>query len=163
MDDILIAAQKAEDINQVRDHLNKHFEINNLGDAKCCMGIEFTQKANAIQINQKGYIKDIVENFGMTDCNPVTTLMSPGIKLQKRKAPTVKEDAKLQYRELIGSFMYLAVATRPDIAHTVSYLSQFLTCYNKTHWMAAKRVLSYLKHTTALVIEYVHTNEPLTL
>ncbi|CAK9816500.1 Retrovirus-related Pol polyprotein from transposon TNT 1-94 [Anthophora quadrimaculata] len=42
--DILIAAQKSDDINRVRDHLSKHFEVNDLGDVGCCLGIEFTSK-----------------------------------------------------------------------------------------------------------------------
>lgn len=40
--------------------------------------------------------------------------------------------------------MYLAVATRPDIAHTVSLLSQFNEKPTEQHWGAAKRVLRYL-------------------
>ena len=42
--------------------------------------------------------------------------------------------------EFIGSFMYLACAGRPDIM----YLPRFLSCYNDTHWIEAKRVLYYL-------------------
>ncbi|KAF6208713.1 hypothetical protein GE061_017171 [Apolygus lucorum] len=43
--------------------------------------------------------------------------------------------------------MYLATATRPDISHAVSVLSQFNCCYGSDHWIAAKRVLRYLKKT----------------
>ena len=42
--------------------------------------------------------------------------------------------------EFIGSFMYLACAGRPDIM----YLPRFLSCYNDTHRIEAKRVLYYL-------------------
>ncbi|CAK9816498.1 Retrovirus-related Pol polyprotein from transposon TNT 1-94 [Anthophora quadrimaculata] len=97
----------------------------------------------------------------MADCNPVSTPISPGTGLQKREGPANREDGKLPYRELIGSLMYLAAATRPDITYAVSYLSQFLTCYDKTHWAATKRVLRYLKHTMDLSIEYGPTDEPL--
>ena len=51
------------------------------------------------------------------------------------------------YRELIGGLMYLATTTRPDIAHAVSVLSQFNDYHNEEHWLAAKRVLRYLKGT----------------
>lgn len=50
--------------------------------------------------------------------------------------------------------MYVAVCTRPDIAHAVNYLSQFNTCHNTEHWTAAKRVLRYLKGTKSLSIKY---------
>ncbi|GBN10581.1 Retrovirus-related Pol polyprotein from transposon TNT 1-94 [Araneus ventricosus] len=54
---------------------------------------------------------------------------------------------KLPYRELIGSLNYLAACTHPDIAYSISKLSQYLTCYDKSLWLAAKRVLRYLKKT----------------
>ena len=45
----------------------------------------------------------------------------------------------------ISILMYPAVSTRPDIAFSVSYLSQFNDCFAKEHWLAAKRVLRYLR------------------
>lgn len=43
--------------------------------------------------------------------------------------------------------MYLAVTTRPDIAYSVNFMSQFNSNYNEEHWKAAKRILRYLKAT----------------
>ncbi|XP_050460197.1 uncharacterized protein LOC126856068 [Cataglyphis hispanica] len=53
----------------------------------------------------------------------------------------------IPYQSLIGSLMYLAVSTRPDISYAISILSQFNTNSGKVHWNAAKRVLRYLKGT----------------
>ena len=59
-----------------------------------------------------------------------------------------KEDMKqYPFREVIDSLMYLAVGTRPDIAFSANSLSQYNTCYTKQHWVAAKRVLRYIKGT----------------
>jgi len=57
--------------------------------------------------------------------------------------------------------MYLATSTRPDIAHAVSYLSQFNSCYDVTHWTAAKRVLRYLKGTIDVGLTYRKSSRPL--
>jgi hypothetical protein len=46
--------------------------------------------------------------------------------------------------------MYLAIATRPDIAFAVGKLSQFIAFFNHIHFTAAKRVLRYLKGTCTL-------------
>jgi hypothetical protein len=43
--------------------------------------------------------------------------------------------------------MYLSVSTKPDISYAVSCLSQYNTCFGKEDWIAAKRVLRYLKGT----------------
>src|ERR1700761_7684452 len=55
--------------------------------------------------------------------------------------------AKTPYCSLVGSLMYLSVATRPDISYAVGCLSSFLDCYRLEHWDAAIRVLRYLKGT----------------
>ena len=52
--------------------------------------------------------------------------------------------SKIPYREAIGSLMWAAVATRPDIAFAVSLLSQFLENPGEIHWKAVKRVMRYL-------------------
>ena len=43
--------------------------------------------------------------------------------------------------------MWTAVATQPDIAFTVSLLSQFLENPSQIHWNAVKRVFQDLKGT----------------
>lgn len=54
------------------------------------------------------------------------------------------------YRSLIGSLMYLAIGTRPDISYAVQQLCKFLDSYGPAHWEAAKRVVRYLKGTRTL-------------
>ena len=58
------------------------------------------------------------------------------------------------YRQLIGSLMYLAAVTRPDLAYTVATLSKFLDSSTGEHWNASKRVLRYVAGTTDLKIIY---------
>ncbi|KAG5872373.1 hypothetical protein JTB14_018025 [Gonioctena quinquepunctata] len=66
------------------------------------------------------------------------------------------------YQSLIGSPMYLAVSTRPDIAYRVGMLSQFNKNYGAQHWKAAKRVLRYLKGTADSSLIFQRTGIPLT-
>jgi hypothetical protein len=54
---------------------------------------------------------------------------------------------KDQYMSLIGSLMYIALATRPDIAYAVTALSRYNASPLQMHITAAKRVLRYLKTT----------------
>ncbi|KAK2577722.1 hypothetical protein KPH14_012684, partial [Odynerus spinipes] len=58
------------------------------------------------------------------------------------------------YQQLIGSLNFLAVCTRPDITYTVNYLSRFNNCHEEEHWIAAKRVLRYLKGTINVCLKY---------
>jgi hypothetical protein len=61
---------------------------------------------------------------------------------------------KVPYREAIGSLMYAAVATRPDISFAVSALLQFLENPGQLHWEAVKRVLRYLSGTKDHALTY---------
>ena len=63
---------------------------------------------------------------------------------------TLDEIEKMQcipYKEAIGSLMYAAIGSRPDIAFAVFYLSHFMQNPGTTHWEAVKRVIRYLKGT----------------
>ena len=53
--------------------------------------------------------------------------------------------AKIPYWQAIGSLTWAAVATQPDIAFTVSTLSQFLENPSQIHWEAVKKIFRYLK------------------
>ena len=57
---------------------------------------------------------------------------------------------KTLYREMIGSLMYAAVITCPDIAYTITTLSQYLKMPTMTHLVAIKCVFAYLLGTTHL-------------
>jgi hypothetical protein len=50
--------------------------------------------------------------------------------------------------------LYLSVVSRPDISFVVSNLSRFLANPGKVHWLAAKRVLRYLKVSLDYSLNY---------
>jgi len=51
------------------------------------------------------------------------------------------------YQAVVGSLMYAALATRPDITYAVAALSRYNLRLFTSHMTAAKRVLQYLKST----------------
>ncbi|XP_058082503.1 uncharacterized mitochondrial protein AtMg00810-like [Magnolia sinica] len=50
------------------------------------------------------------------------------------------------YRSLVGALQYLTI-TRPDIAHAVNFVSQFLHSPTKDYFLAVKCILRYVKGT----------------
>ena len=71
-------------------------------------------------------------------------------------------DNKL-YLEIIGSLLYIMVATRPDICYTVTRLSQDLAKLNSFHLTKAKHVLCYLKGTFSQSLVFKKSQKPLKL
>lgn len=58
------------------------------------------------------------------------------------------------YQQRVGSINFAAVITRPDVAHAVSKLSDFLTNPSDFHFECANRTLKYLGHTKRLTIQF---------
>lgn len=118
VDDILLISSSQNQIKRIIKYFSLKFEVKNLGDAKYCLGLEFTRNKDGITITQKAYIKDVLEKFGILNCNSVSTPMDPSVDLSKAETTSKKKD--LPYRELVGALMYLFIGTRPDIPHSVS-------------------------------------------
>lgn len=122
VDDILVACKNESRIATLYQHLSKSFEMKNLGQVQHCLGMEFSRNDSRITISQKGYITCLLKRFGMLDAKPARTPLEPNSKLQKPSG-VEHEETSFPYQELVGSLMYLAICTRPDIAHATNYLS----------------------------------------
>jgi hypothetical protein len=58
------------------------------------------------------------------------------------------------YRNMVGSLLYLACWTRPDIAFAVSELSRFVSSPGQFHMAAVKHLIRYLQGSRELGIMY---------
>ena len=62
------------------------------------------------------------------------------------------EDHK-RYKRLVRKLNYLTV-TRPDIAHSVSVVSQYMSAPTLNHWVVVEQILCYLKGASGRGILY---------
>jgi hypothetical protein len=58
----------------------------------------------------------------------------------------------IPYQSAVGALMHPAVMTRPDIAHAVQQVAQFMSNPGNTHWTAVKRIFRYLKGSRNYVL-----------
>jgi Reverse transcriptase (RNA-dependent DNA polymerase) len=132
VNDLLLASNSKSAIQNVKRELASHFKLHDQGPATSILGmkIERNRPNRSISPSQPGYIKSILERFGMADCNPALTPMEENIKLSIQMSPTTVEGRlemkSFPYRELIGKLLYLAIATRPDIAYVIGVLCRFV-------------------------------------
>ncbi|XP_031334004.1 secreted RxLR effector protein 161-like [Photinus pyralis] len=66
----------------------------------------------------------------------------------------INNRVKGMYEKIVGSLLYLATNTRPDIAFATSYMSQFTINPSQQHLQGIKRILRYLKGTLDVGIVY---------
>lgn len=110
-----------------------------------------SQCKEAIKIKQEAYALKILKEAKMQDCNPSHTPMDPNLKLSKAENETDVEATG--YRKLVGCLRYL-LQTRPDLAYSVGVVSRYMQKLKKSHAVAMKQILRYLRGTTSMGIKY---------
>lgn len=162
VDDILIAGKDLATVNSVKQKLLKSFAGKDLGEISSFLGIYITRDRDKkeLKIDQKGMIKDVIEQFGMEDAKDKTTPMSVSMKLSRNEGYAL-DLTKFPYGTLVGKLMFLAVATRPDLAYTIGALTRFMAHPTSVHWQVAKDVVRYLARTPERGITFRGSNTDL--
>ena len=75
------------------------------------------------------------------------------LKLQTAQNGDEEVDQRI-YRSLVGSLLYLAKQTRPDIMFTVNILYRHMNAPTNQHWLCGKRLLRYLQSSKGLKLTY---------
>ncbi len=99
------------------------------------------------------YVRNLVRRFGFEDAYTVDTPADLSVPLQQNDGHSQPCDKEL-FQQLVGSLLYAAVATRPDIAQAVAAVCRFTAAPNQVHMTAAKRILRYLKGTADFGLLY---------
>ena len=166
INDLLLASNSKAAIQSVKTNLATHFKLHNQGPTTLILGIKIEHDGTTctIPLSQPGYIKSILEQFSMADCNPSLTPMDENQKLSAQMSPDTPEGrsemAATPYHELIGKLLYLAITTHPDIAYVISVLCHFIENPGLPHWHAAKWILWYLRGTMDMKLIYSHSSVP---
>lgn len=84
----------------------------------------------------------------MSEAKEAATPADPGLKLEK--SSEAEKSLDQPYAEAVGSLMYAATCTRPDIAFATGRVAQFMSKPGQQHWIAVKRILRYLKGIASL-------------
>ena len=150
----LIAAESNGVLKRVLLHLGKSFKIT-IGDSSLFVGMQIKRNRDerSVFVHQSAYARRVIEKFGMSDAKSLSVPVDPHVALK----PVVKEEEKNEnfpFRESVGSLMFLATVSRPDIAYAVNSVSRFLNNYSDDHWRAVKRILAYLLGTINHGIEF---------
>lgn len=157
VDDMTIAAKDKSSIAWVKSELAKRFKLHDLGPTSWLLGVQIQRDRTkrTVTLSQRQYILDMLKHYNMSDATPVHTPMNPGIKLSTSMCPTSQEEkdamSRVPYANAVGALMWLAVATRPDIAYAVGVLARFNSNPGRQHWTAVKHVFRYLCGTIDLV------------
>jgi hypothetical protein len=143
VDDMLIASTTVDIYMSLNKFLSDSFEIVACSSPELFLGMKITYGTDSIALSQPAYISHMLSKF--QDClssTKYTTPMSSSLRLGRHVGV-----CHPRYREAIGSLLFLAVSTRPDIAYATNYLARFVHNAGDTHFRAAMRVMQYVRDT----------------
>ena len=153
VDDLVIAGIRSQDIEELKKTLETKFKMDDRGKLEWFLGMQVSEDSEKITLDQKTYIESVIEKFSMQDSNRSKTPAENNLKLIKATEDEQLVEETL-YRSLVGSLLYKAKQTRPDIVWIVNVLSRFMDKLANSHWLAGKRVLRYLQATKSLKLVY---------
>lgn len=116
VDDIIVASSSLVCMTNIKRELAQRFDIRDLGDLKYFIGLHIEKQPDGgYFVHQRKHCEDILEYFGMSDCNPEDPACDQAL-----------------YRTGVGALLYL-LNTRPDLAFPVGVLSRFLSDPSSSH------------------------------
>ena len=143
VDDMIIASSVLAEILSVKKYLGEVFECTDLGEVSHFLGNMVVQRAGSVRVSNPNKVKELLADFDIESPRKVLTPMDPGFVITEKSVnpDTLGGSGKPlesdnRYNELVGSLMYLANTTRPDISLAVGLLSRFRSNPTTAHWNA---------------------------
>ena len=153
VDDIVIAYPKAQQrqATATSNGLRAKYDLTGGNDLQWFLGIEVhrDRARGLVWLAQTAYIEKIAKlaaPSGHTRHTPIAAELLP-------YADIATHASTQQYQRKVGSILYAAVVTRPDIAFAASRLARFNQNPGPKHHAAADRVLRYLYATRFLALQ----------
>jgi hypothetical protein len=175
VDDMQAAFDKEDESEWAESHekLRRRFNITDLGESTFMLGMRITRdrRARTIKLDQELYITKALEKFGLDRCTIAST---PGMQVSStNRAPSTEVDTPSRvregdressradqpidvklYQEKVGTLLYAAISTRPDIAYSVNKLAQSMLAPTTANGKACDRVFRYLAGTKSLGLQF---------
>ena len=150
MNDIVIIGSNYKGISSLKSFLQSQFHTKDLGMLRYILGIEVMRSKHEIFLSQRKSVFDLLSEIEKLGVKPCSSPMAPGVHFTKEGKTFENLE---RYRRLVGKVNYLTV-TRPDIAHSVSVVSQYMSSPTIDHWATVEQILCYLKGASGRGIIY---------
>uniref|UniRef100_A0A1Y1LVI6 Integrase catalytic domain-containing protein n=1 Tax=Photinus pyralis TaxID=7054 RepID=A0A1Y1LVI6_PHOPY len=155
VDDIIWAYRKAdkEIAKEAIEGLKSRYKMTQLGEPKWFLGIHILRdrRNRTIWLTQDAYIDKIAHKFSIQLEGKVPATPMGLEELLKSESQAAKKSIEL-YQQKVGSFLFAAISTRPDIAFAVSRLARHNLNPSDVHHRAADRVIQYLYSTRSFAL-----------
>lgn len=149
-DDLLHVSNRESDFGK---WLASTFTVKDLGRPTYLLSMELNWKRDSLQLSQTAYLEHIIDKFLPRGNGTASVPMSSDERPGRRKNADPAANLR-KYQAAVGSLLYAALVTRPDIMFSVCCLSQFVSNPAEDHMRLVENVFRYLAGTKNLMITY---------
>lgn len=118
------------------------------------LGMHVIQTDSNITLHHQNYIEKTLRRFHLEEVKSKSTPLVPNLTLERKKEPQEDDEFTNNVQQKIGSLVYLAGQTRPDISYSAHYTARYMSNPSLEHLKACDHILSYLRGTTNMGIRY---------
>lgn len=163
VDDLLLACSNKGEMLATKKAICSEFQVVDKGPVTNFLGLEIQREGDtgAIRVSQNKHIMGLLKEMGMVHCRTAATPLEANYQVSCENESCKRVDVT-EYQSVIGSLMYIALCSRPDVLHSVCKLSQRNADPHGEHLAAAKQVLRYLHTTADLALIYEKTGVAIT-
>ena len=146
VDDMAAFSLNKETITTTESAIEQHVELEKLGQPTKLLGMELTWGPNNnewVKLTQTNAIGNLAKEFGITTIIPTKSLPLNANDYAETQEETNPELQK-KYQSLVGSLLYIARHTRPEISLHINLLGRRTSKPTQLHFQTAIRILRYL-------------------
>jgi Reverse transcriptase (RNA-dependent DNA polymerase) len=141
VDDLLVACSTIKMCKDLGTIFQSEFQMKIMGEVRYILGMEVNNdlKNHEIYMSQCKYIKQLLNDYNKYNIKVYDSPMDSRTPFSKSQCPVAdSEKALLMHnmpsRELIGSLLWVADRTRPDISFAVGSLAKYTSNPGQVHW-----------------------------
>jgi hypothetical protein len=156
VDDQLIASNNRSTLNAFKKRLNQRFECKDQGPVSYFLGFNVVRDraARKLSISQEHYLEGLLRKFDMEKSHGSRIALPSTFNPIPATDDEFAEARHLEYPQIVGSVMYAATISRPDLAYPAGVLARFIGKWSMSHYKAAKHLLRYIRGTTDLCLTF---------
>ena len=149
--------------------LQERWQVDDEGEVSDLLNIEIKREAGHILLRQTAYIEKMCKEWfpegvpahvqanSTPHSDNLPALVLDAVSCQD----TINPELLRRYQSIVGSLLYAAINTRPDIAYAVGMLCRAMSKPTEDLFSSALRVLAYLFRHRFVGLRFEPSSEPL--
>lgn len=141
VDDLLVFAETDQRIKIFKRNASKDLILKDFGRPVSLLGIQLAWTKDAVCLKQKRLKSELLIDTEMEQLKGMVTLFATTAGRTKDDERLLESNQASKYKSIVGSLLYLAAKTRPDLCAAASMLGMQVESPRQIDLVSAKRAL----------------------